>query len=297
MSKSRPDIIASDGLPARDSGAWAQDKLTFLDEYCPPALQATETKFERHYVDLFAGPGRNVDRTGQLGEFEGGAIRAVKLRAPAGKRVSFTHAHLVNLNEVHHKALRARMDDLSASHGNRVPSRNTKHILGDANAHVPWILKEIDVRAYAFVFADIEAPSQWPWRSVAELRAHGHDSLELCMLFPLDMALRRQASGSPDAVAQNAASLTRFYGTDAWHSIVDVPRTIAQGPEVGRQLEELYLEQLRTKWKYAGEVRDVRRVGAHKLYKLLFATNHPAGRDISKWGAKREAERHQLPLL
>jgi hypothetical protein len=33
--------VASDGLPARRNGAWARDKLSFFDEFLPPALQAT----------------------------------------------------------------------------------------------------------------------------------------------------------------------------------------------------------------------------------------------------------------
>src|SRR6185503_18513669 len=55
-----PDVIAQDGLPARDSGRWGLTKLSFLDDYCPAALQATKRKLQRCYVDLFAGPGINV---------------------------------------------------------------------------------------------------------------------------------------------------------------------------------------------------------------------------------------------
>jgi len=34
-------VMARDGLLARDSGPWGQTKLSFLDHYCPAAIQAT----------------------------------------------------------------------------------------------------------------------------------------------------------------------------------------------------------------------------------------------------------------
>jgi hypothetical protein len=80
MTRRRRDeeyVVASDNLPARRNGAWARDKLSFLDEYLPPALQATIAKRQRYYLDLFAGPGLNVDDDGQ--EFEGAAIRRARV--------------------------------------------------------------------------------------------------------------------------------------------------------------------------------------------------------------------------
>jgi hypothetical protein len=46
---------------------------------------------------------------------------------------------------------------------------------------------------------------------------------------------------------------------------------------------KLYLDQLRTLWKHAGEMVDVYLRGDQPLYKMLFASDHPAGKAISDW--------------
>jgi len=46
---------------------------------------------------------------------------------------------------------------------------------------------------------------------------------------------------------------------------------------------KLYLDQLRTLWKHAGEMVDVYLRGEQRLYKMLFASDHPAGKTISEW--------------
>src|SRR6266700_3859860 len=69
-------VTAADGLLARDSGPWGLTKLSFLDSYCPAAIQATERKLQRYYVDVFAGPGVNVIRGAGAAEYEGSPVRA-----------------------------------------------------------------------------------------------------------------------------------------------------------------------------------------------------------------------------
>jgi len=45
----------------------------------------------------------------------------------------------------------------------------------------------------------------------------------------------------------------------------------------------LYLQQLRTLWKDAGEMIDVYLHGERRLYKMLFASDHPAAKVIAEW--------------
>ena len=66
-----PTRIASDGLRARENGEWAVTKLLFLDRFGPTAIDATRRKHNRVFVDLFAGPGMNID---PRSEGEPGAI-------------------------------------------------------------------------------------------------------------------------------------------------------------------------------------------------------------------------------
>ena len=114
MSPSDNDRVTSehDGLRARKSGLWARDKLSFLDDFVPPALQATgctpRPKRQRWYVDLFAGPGRNVHvKSGT--EFEGSAIRVLPMSAQRNPAVHFTHAAIVNKDRDDQAALVERI--------------------------------------------------------------------------------------------------------------------------------------------------------------------------------------------
>ena len=87
----RPLCICRDGLRGRSSGEWARTKLQFLDDYIPPALAITHSFPRRWFLDLFAGPGRNVDRNGGS-EFEGSAIRALSLSGNDRAQTPFTDA-------------------------------------------------------------------------------------------------------------------------------------------------------------------------------------------------------------
>jgi three-Cys-motif partner protein len=294
-------ISSGDGLRARKNGAWAKEKLSFLDEFVPAALQATgggkHPKQQRWYIDLFAGPGRNVDeRSGE--EFEGSAIRVLPMSATVDKRVHFTHATIVNKNAEDHAALLSRVERLRATGRIPVPRANVKDLLADANQVVHRVIKEVDPRAYVLVVADITAPKQLPWSTVKALRSHGHQSVDLYMLFPLGMAINRMLSFNTETVEQSARVLTDFFGTEDWRPLVEGRRTNAQSPELRRDVLELYLSRLRgLGWAYAFVARDVQRVGEADLYKMLYASNHPAGGSIASWSANKGRSGDQRELF
>ena len=58
----------NDGLPLRESGLWALDKLDYLQRYINVLETSMRKKWPRRaYIDLFAGPGKCIDRkTGQI---------------------------------------------------------------------------------------------------------------------------------------------------------------------------------------------------------------------------------------
>ena len=214
-SLDRREVLADDGLRARDNGEWAVEKLDFISTFAPPALKATAAKRSRWYVDLFAGPGINVIR-GSARQIEGSALRAIELTAPRELSIAFTDAIFVNRDHRDHRALNERLAARVAAGRCRIAPDRLVTERGDANELISRIMGQIHPRAYAFVFADMEAPRQFPWTSVQTLRASGHESVDLYMLFPLDMALKRLLSTNPCTVAQCSATLTSFYGTDEW---------------------------------------------------------------------------------
>jgi three-Cys-motif partner protein len=290
-------VKASDGLIARNSGIWAKEKLSFLDEYGPPALKATEAKRQRWYVDLFAGPGINVDDEETHLEFEGAALRALKMTAPGDERVYFTHMVLVNKDIEAHQALEFRINRHCDEGHCRAPRAHVHAVHGDSNRLTHSIMRKINAKSYVFVFADIEAPKQLPFSTVRALMSHGHKSVDLFVLFPLDMGLNRVLSYNPETWEASAETLTEFFGTDKWRQIVEDRVTEAQSKDLRRRVLELYMEQLRKDWQFVHVVRDVKRQGATKLYKMLFATNHRAGKKISEWSAAQPRKRDQLDLL
>lgn len=291
------DLLASDGLRARDNGPWGRDKLSFIDSFGPPALQATKRKPHRVYVDLFAGPGRNLVRGSTSGEeYTGSPIRALQMRASASEEVTFTHAYLVNAISADHAALEERVARMYVAGEAVIHRRNVQLIHGDANDVIDVIFRQIHTLAYVFVFADIEAPRHWPWSSVEALTRRGHGSVDLYSLFPLDMAIVRLMSYEEGGNTRYAERLTAYFGTDAWRSLLERRVTSERAAELRQALVQLYVERLRTRWRDAGPVKDVYLRGQQFLYRMLFASNHPAGASIAKW-ASRQGGTGQMDLF
>ena len=92
--------------------------------------------------------------------------------------------------------------------------------------------------------------------------------------------------------------LTRFFRNDRWRTIAERRTTGAQAQTFRRELEELYLAQLRERWLYAGKVADVRLRGRQGLYRMLFAADHDAAKKIATWAKKRaNRDSGQITLL
>lgn len=289
-------IAQRDDMIARRNGPWAKDKLSFLDEYLPPALQATVRKRQRYYVDLFAGPGINVDDDGN--EFDGAALRALRSTAQSNEDVGFTHAKLVNLAEEENAALKERVENHCADGHCMVPLVDVDFFNEDANEIVNAIMRQIHVRAYVFVFADIEKPNQLPFDTVRALKMHGHESVDFCVLFPHGMALQRMLPYGRSALEPNIEALNRYLGTDAWIELWEHRKTDAQSPALYRGIQELYMKQLeKLEWKYVVETRFVRRAGNAGLYKILLASKDPAAKKFADWSAGKQLERERGPQL
>ncbi len=277
--------IGSDGLPARESGQYAKRKLAFIDYYCPVAIDATEKKRHRRYIDLFAGPGLNVIR-GSKEEIEGSALRVLASRGTLHPELSFDEAFLVNLDQADHQALKARVEAAIAAGRCVVPPSRVHIETGDANRLLPRLLASCHQLDYLLVFADIEAPRQLPWSTVQALMGQGHKSIDLYVLFPLEMGLNRLMPYR-DMPPGHEAIVTAFFGSDDWKQILAGRLTEARSQDCKRQLEDLYLRQLRTRWAKAFKLFDVMQVGRRGLYRMLFATNHPAGEKIADWARKQ----------
>jgi three-Cys-motif partner protein len=284
MSKPKR-VLGKDGLVAYSSGEYARRKLDFIDYYCPTAIDVTKKKMKRVYLDLFAGPGLNVLKP-KMEEVEGGALRVLSSRGFYNPGVSFTHAHLVNRDSEHKRALETRIEGLKKSGRCMVPSGDIHNHLGNSNELIATLMKQLHPKDYILVFADIEAPRQLPWSTVHALKGAGHESVDLYMLFPLEMGLNRLTdyNGMTDG---NAEIFSSFYGCDDWKQIVGNRVTESRSGETKQLLEDLYLRRLRSQWEMAVKVMDVRLRGRRGLYRMLFATNNKSGQEIATWARKK----------
>jgi len=290
-------VVARDGLRARDNGHWGKTKLSFLDEYCPAAIQATSKKRHRYFVDLFAGPGRNVLRGPSGEEFDGSPLRVLGYRAGGQSGNAFTDAVFVNASRRDHEALRTRVERLVGSGQSMIPTNRIKCIYGDANQKIGSILEAIPREAYVMVFADMEAPRQWPWQSMTALKAAGHSSLDLYALLPIDMAIVRLLSYKESGRERYASVLDRFFGTQAWRDLASRRVTDARSKELRQALVDLYLNQLRTQWRKAGSMVDVYFRGQQRLYKMLFASDNSIANRIASWISHHGTGNHQRGLF
>jgi three-Cys-motif partner protein len=293
-------VLAPDGLVARRNGPWAKLKLSFLDHYGPVALKATTKKKTRAYVDLFAGLGVNALTGSGSGQFiSGSPLRALELRTPDAEALSFTDVFFVNSEEEDDAALRQRVSALVKSGQSRVANDRIRFFRGNANHVLPAILKAIHPDAYVFVFADPESPTQLPWRTVQALRRYaGHKSVDLYMLFPCDMGLNRMLGYTIEQIEANAPATTTFYGGEEWRACVPHRKSSALRADFARCLETTYLTKLRTIWTDADVICDVQREDGQRIYKMLFASDHPAAAEISRWAKNvvRTSKTQQINL-
>jgi three-Cys-motif partner protein len=279
------EILAPDGLLARKNGPWAKLKLSFLDHYGPIALKATTKKKTRVYVDLFAGPGINALTGSSTGQFiDGSPLRALELRTQDVSALSFTDAFFVNFDEDDDLALRQRVASRLREGRSQIHEKRIRFLRGKADHVLSSILKAVHTDAYMFVFADPESPSQLPWRAVEALRKYaGHRSVDLYMLFPCDMGLNRMLAYTHEAIEANAAATSSFYGGEEWRACLAHRRSDALRADFNRCLETTYLNKLRTVWKNADTICEVAREDGQRLYKMLFAAEHPAATEIARW--------------
>lgn len=279
MRRERPAYLpAPDGLPARVGGPYVEDKLGWLGDYLTSALSATTRKLDREYLDLFAGPGLTIDPdTANL--YPSGALRAVVARAPGTGGVAFTRARLVNVNPDHTSALQHRISAAPLA----LPVERIECITADSNASVAQLLQGIHPQAYVFAFADPENPAQLPFDTLRQLRAHGHQSIDLYLLFPWGMGIRRMIPWGRTIGPTEERILNDFYGTEEWHAIVSSHATAGRRRERSLALRRLYMRQIESLgWPRVSEAAQVNQVGDRNLYWMLFATGHEAGDRIAR---------------
>ncbi len=269
-----PDLpIADDGLPARDSGKWAEEKLYYLRRYIDIFTTGMWRKWNGNlvFLDLMAGPGRCYEReTGRC--FEGSPLIALRAKTP------FKRVLLVEQDPALNAALRQRV----AAPG----CRPTPEIIAD-DVNSPTAIqamRDVANGALALAFVDLLG---WEVTFATIRELTDGRNVDLLITFP-EMALTRNA-GQPQESQWNA-----FFGTTVWRGIVSDPRPVRH--IIG--LRQLYQQQLKTiHYTHSALLRrPMKNQKGGAMYRPLFASR--SGRGLQFWNEiSRRGHDGSLPLF
>ena len=225
----------------------------------------------RAYVDLFAGPGRCVDReTGA--EYDGSPLLALECRTP------FTHLFFNDIDDSFVSALSTRQERL-------YPQSNVEYFNLDCNKAAQEIASQLPQGALTLAFID-------PWNyelSFDSLACLGRrQATDLIVTFHTT-AIKRNAH--QDIAAVDEFLDDRNWKTRYWASHSSVSRTLTL------ELIDTYRNRLRDRLGYTqfGDPMPIRNSNGAPFFYILFASKHPRGLDFwEKSSARHRSGQRQL---
>jgi len=253
-------VLALDGLPARLSGPWAEEKLYYVGRYLEIVTRSMHKKWPAlAFVDLLAGPG--LCRLDDGREFEGSPLLALGTRPP------FTHVVLVEQAKPLVAALHARVARVS-------PSAAVSIIEEDCNdaTVIERIRAAVPARALTVVFVDMLGLDV-PLATLAAL-TRGQRSMDLLLTFQTS-DLRRNVRDSLESDGEGRR-VDSFFGCQDWRLLARQPGDLIE------PLTQLYERQLGSiGYPHVGRSRDVMKNSRNvEQYRLLLASRNPRGPDF-----------------
>jgi three-Cys-motif partner protein len=266
-----PDYLRDvpDGLYSLPAGAWAAEKLYYLHHYINMFETSMRVRWpQRNYIDLFAGPGKNiVEGTKQV--FLGSPLIALTTCYP------FTGYYFVNTDPMETEALKQRC---SAS-----PFSDSINIYnGNANQIVDIIvgrIRQYSPKSLNLAFLD-PFGLELEWTTVAKL-----GSLQRC-----DLLIHYSQQGFSRYIrkafeTETETRIDRFFGTSAWRDIFARWCQAPQKRGLHRELIDFYKERLLS-LGYKEDKPPLEKLNEPlirnkkrntPLYRLIFASKHPLG--------------------
>ena len=261
-----------DGLLMRETGAWAEVKLDYLARYIDVFETSMRQKWPvRYYVDLLAGPGKNVVRDSDA-ILLGSPLLALTTTYP------FTGYFFADLSDENTQALQQRCDASPNSHRVDIRTGDCNDLVNDIVAHI----KQNDRHSLNLAFLDPEG-MELRWETVTKLATVRR--IDLMINYPQG-GLNRSMPQAFETERQT--SVDRFFGDRAWREIYQDCQSRGSLLGIHRRLIDFYKERLQD-WGYTEVLRDdevgdeplVRNARRRApLYRLLFASKHPLGHDF-----------------
>lgn len=282
-----------DGLPARESGEWAKEKLFYLQKYIDVFERSMRGKAWRRriYIDLFSGPGKCITRESNE-YFLGSPLLSLTTTYP------FTDYYFVDKDIDKIDTLIARSATVKVSQDRIHP------LVGNANSKVLEIVEEINKVDNEYI------AGAWPSLNLAFLDPEGFELewntvVKLATVNRMDLIIHYPAQGvkrmaDRALVSKKETAIDKYFGDVIWRKIYEGCKDDVKG------IHRLLIDYYKSKLKGLGyiEVKDDEEVWAEPLmknrknaplYRLLFASKNPLGikfwRDVTKIGADG-----QMPL-
>ena len=249
--------IGSDGLPILGQGAWSRDKLHFVSYFSDLFNRGMKGLWsKRAYVDLFAGPGRCIDRDANA-EFDGSPLMALKRTPP------FTHLFFNDINPEFVEALEKRQKL-------ECPGADVQYFNLDCNEAALQIAECIPPDALTFVFID-------PWNYELRFDSLAHlgnrKATDLLVTFHTT-AIKRNAH-------QEIQAADAFLGDQSWRDRYWRAKGDVSRPPT-TVLIDTFRDRLGSELEYTefGDPALIRYPNGSSAFYLLFASKHTRGLDF-----------------
>jgi len=257
-------LLGSDGLPVRDSGIWAKEKLHYLEDYLNIFFFGMRKKWpgKLYYIDLFSGPGLcRIRETGE--ELDGSPLIAL--------RFDFEKYFFFELDSECCETLNARIKTRY--------SEKMKNVIltpGDCNQQIDKI-KPPSPPALGLAFIDPTGISQISFETIRKLTFKR--KIDLLINFPEGMGIRMNLH---QYTKKETNALNGFLGTSRWKGRLD--KSITSFAQACSEIADEYLENLRSLGYQIvdGSQIPVMTNQNRLLYYLLFASKDPKGNEFWK---------------
>ena len=278
-----------DGLPMRESGDWVAEKLDYLERYIAIFENSMYKKpwRARHYVDLFAGPGKCfVPKPTRV--YLGSPLLALTTAHP------FTDYFFVDLQALNVDFLRQRC--AASPHFDQV-----RFAVGDANRVVGEVVDRI------LAVDHQRLPGKWSSLNLAFLDPAGIDLhwdtvVALAQPYSMDLIIHYPQGGLNRYMgrafrAMESTKIDLFFGGQEWREIYARCLEKSAGCD-HRLLMDLYKSKLQA-LGYQEVLRDdqvgdeplIRNAARNApLYRLMFASKDPRGEEF--WHAVTDRDVH-----
>jgi three-Cys-motif partner protein len=256
MAQPEPLTNASDGLPARLTGPWVHDKNYYIERYLNIFTRGVGRKWagKLSYVDLFAGPGRNVIRgTGE--EVEGSPFVSL--------RCDFARYVFVDVPEVL-STLNERLNGHT-----KVPQISL--IEGDCNTVIASVRTALPANHLTLALID-PTGLQIQFRTIQQLV--NNRKVDLLMTIQFGMGIRMNL---PLYTQADGATLSAFLGNTGWREDAQAGGSTSQ---IARRILNRYLGELRGLGYETVKDREIDIRSDQNnllLYFMVLASRHPLG--------------------